>query len=485
MRRILLSVVWLIALLLLVTACTASRTPRAADIPQTGSFSWLSISVPNAWQQTAPDHWQGPRGAFAWLELRDSQGAGSGAICMSEANRDKPQAYGTYPEIRDLALNDQPACLILPSPDQPASRNGEALYLLWLPDSIQPNGILALHADQQDILALVKSLGLTGLPETPTTAACDFTIADLPVQTAQVGGLRIEAYSLARGAGCTPTTDPLSFDKLVQSGSAGMRAEQLKKRLYSSGHLAQINARLAPFGYAVQTYRTDTDVFRVLYNGKEARKNLSWLGPVTVRADGGDFLMPIVDGYNATAFLVSQAGVQLLDKIDQLIFDRVFPVYVGSDQINLAYDYEKIPRPSESPALLNILKNGQVIETFSVSGSSPAGGPVRGLWSWNGHWVIELPGMIIMDGEILNDRLGSPEMFTWRLLGNQPFYFYRKDGRISANFNDQTLPIQYDEVIYQPQLGAQILLQMRMYDYGLAFYAREGETWYYVVMETQ
>jgi hypothetical protein len=486
MRRILRSALLLpIIVLLMTTACTAAHSPDGAGIPQTGSFSWLRISIPKTWQKTATDHWQGPLGAFAWMELRDSQGAGPGAVCLGEANRGKPQAYGAYPEIRDLALNDRPACLILPSPDQPAAQNGQALYLLWLPDSIQVNTILALHADRKNILSLVESLGFTGVPETATASVCDFSAADLPVQTAQTNGLRIEAYPLARGTGCTPTADPASFDRIVQSGPAGARAQQLKNRLYSSDRLAPINARLAPFGYAVQTYRTDTDVFRALRNGKEVRKNLSWLGPVTVRADGSDFLMPVVDGYNATDFLVSQAGVQPLEKIDQLVFDRAFPVFVGNDQISLAYDYEKIPRPTESPALLHVLKNGQVVDTYSVSGSSPAGGPVRGLWSWDGHWVIELPGIVVMDGEILNDRLGTPEMFTWRLLGDSPFYFYRKDGRIFATYNQQPMPVQYDEVISQSQLGANILLQMRTYEYGLAFYAREGDTWYYVVMETK
>jgi hypothetical protein len=157
---------------------------------------------------------------------------------------------------------------------------------------------------------------------------------------------------------------------------------------------------------------------------------------------------------------------------------------VGDDLISLAYDYEHYPRQVNNPALLNVARNEEVIDTWSVSGSTPDGGPARGLWAWEGHWLLELPGLLIEDGQILNDRLGYTEMFTWRLIDDQPFYFYRQDGQVHVSYAGQTLDLRYDEVIHQPLGGSAILLRLKAYENGLFFYARRGAVWYYVTIES-
>jgi hypothetical protein len=226
-------------------------------------------------------------------------------------------------------------------------------------------------------------------------------------------------------------------------------------------------------------------LFRVLRHGSVVRSELSWIGQISLSANGQVFFMPVVDSYDGSSFLIRPDGKHDQDVVNLLAFDLVFPVYAGSDRISLAYEYERIPRATGSPALLQVLKNDQVIETFSVSGANPASGPARGLWSWENHWILELPGLVLQDGAILNDRLGYPEMFTWRLLKDRPFYFYRKDGLVHAVYDDQVLPDPYDEVLSDPQWTKKILVQMHTYESGLVFFARRGPTWYYVVLEVE
>ncbi len=72
----------------------------------------------------------------------------------------------------------------------------------------------------------------------------------------------------------------------------------------------------------------------------------------------------------------------------------------------------------------------------------------RGRRSWNGHWVLEVDGQVIIDGKNLNEELGYEEIFAWQLLAGQPFYFFRKGGRIGVSYAGQTLAPRYDDVIH-------------------------------------
>ena len=478
------------------TGTPAARVTGTAgegtSTPGAGSFSWLRIALPQGWRETGPGQYAGADG-FARLELLDSQGAGPAAVCMMEANGGKPDRYGAYPEIRDERLEEQPACLILPSADQPASRKAEAVYLLWLPEYARSGvdgeqDVLALYADRPHIEAIAAGLGFTRSPTSePTALTCDFSITGSPANTIQEGSVRIDEFPIARGEGCTPYQAAAAFNEQARNSPAGARSERVVGRLYQGERMNRLNSRLQPFGFRVETY---DNLFRVVRGGKVLKDNLSWVGHVSVRADGQDFIFPALDGYNATAYLVRPNGVQALDDPDLLVFDQVFPVYAGEKRISLRYDYERYPRPYSSPALLEIYEDDTLLDVLAVSGSNPAKGPARGLWSWQDaqgapHWTMEVAGLVIEDGENLNERLGTPEIFTWRLLKDRPFYFYRAERQVRAVYDGETLPLAYDEVIADPQFSDRILIQMKTYESALVFYARKGGVWHLVVIEVE
>lgn len=452
----------------------------------TDSALGITFSYPPTWQEKSPGSYaSGGNGAtgggYVWSELRENDGAGTGAVCQGEANREKPHRYGAYPEIQDTLLNSAPACLILPSPDQPPERQGEALYLLWLPDAIRPNTLWVLHADANHILAIVKSLRLSQQIVATATAHCDTPSQPSDAITYHQGGLRIQEFPIAPATACTPGQDPEGFNQVVSTGAPAAAAASVVNGQFAASRLSKINQRLAPFGFQVQVY--NQTLFRVLQNGKVLRSNIFWIGQLTVNTSGSDFILPIVDSYNSLTMIVRPDGVHPIENWDLLLFDNIFPVFVGDNQISLEYDYQRYPRQTNNPALLQVKRDGQIIDTLSINGATPSRGPVRGLWSWDGHWVLELPGLVIQDGQSLNDQLGYSEMFTWRLLQDKPFYFFRQNGQIHVSYNHQTLPIRYDEVIHDPQWNTAMLLELKAYDSGLLFYARRGDIWYYVVIQ--
>lgn len=449
--------------------------PAAPTQPQAGSSSGL---FPPGWVETEPGRWQDPAGELAG-ELLAWDGASLDAVCQLEANRERPGRYGSSPEIRKPALGGRQACLVLPSADQSPEQSGRAAGLILLP----PDRLLVMRGPAGQVEAAIGELDQAEALPTLTVAAesaCDFSAWTGDPVTTLRAGLRVEEFAAARGEGCSPLNDPQGFAGRVQGGAAGEAAAQLEGRRFSPDRMEMLNAGLRPFGYRLETYAPG--LVRVLKEGEVVRANLSWLGQLTLSRDGRRFLLPGLDAYNSVSVLLRPEGMQTFDSADLLLYDQVFPVLVGDAEVRLEYDTQTIPRAPGDPGLVRVLQDGQVVDTLAVSGSTPSGGPVRGLWAWQNHWLVELPGVIIENGTILNDALGCSEMFAWQLIGGEPFYFCRRGGRIEAWYAGQALPVRYDEVHYTPQVGMRMLVQMRRYETGLEFYARSGDTWSYVIV---
>ena len=467
-----------------VTPTQPTPTPSAGDDWKTYSAAGgrAQFAYPPTWSETEPGYLSGADG-YARVDVRSSEGAGPGALCQSEANRDKPETYGMAPEIRDMEIEGQPACVILPSGDQPSERAGEGLLLAWLPESLEgEEDVLAVRAGGGHLVAIAGSLTLAGTEAEPTSN-CDFSPAGGPVESIREGGLNVDLIPLADEAGCIPTLQAADFYPYIDSEEVTARLGYLRGLQSDSSRLNRLNGLLRPYNMNVQTY--DDGLFRLLQNGNTVRDNISWIGPFSASPDGSDFLLPMLDGYNATAYIAGPDGVEPLDDPDLLVFDNIFPVITDAGRVRLTYDTQTIPRSPGSPALLRVRRDGEEIALFSVSGSNPAAGPVRSFWSWQGSWYVQLPGLVMKDGAILNDELGCAEIFSWRLLRDRPFYLCRQDGSIHTVFDGQTLPLAFDEVIHEPQVGSAALLQMRGYESGLGFLARRNGLWVYVVIEAE
>ena len=465
-----------------IPSATPSPTPTATP---TGPATYgderqgITFAYPRQWQEKAPGVLEGSSG-YAQIEYAADDGARPDAICQGEANRDKPARYGSFPEIVELKLPSFPAaCLILPSSDQPEDRRGEALALVW-PSA--PSERLLLRADQEHIREIVESLrpGPSQSLATPQPEPCLPVEVGLAPNVIDEAGLQVDEFPAAQSSNCSPEQQPDLFNQAASAGQAAARAAQIAASQWGWARINRLNQNLAPFG--VQVWASNKR-FTFYQWGQLLSSRINWVGPLAMNASYTDFALPVIDSYDAGTYVMSPAGIQPQEDWNILLFDRVYPVYVGDDLISLAYDTERYPRPIHTPALLNVLKNGEVIQTLSVSGSTAAGGAARYLASWEGHWLLELSGVLVQDGDILNDRLGYSEMFAWRLVNGRPFYFYRQDGKINASYDGQTIALGYDEVIYQPLGGTAVLLQMRAYENGLTLYARRGDTWYFVTLE--
>ena len=71
----------------------------------------------------------------------------------------KENRYGTKPTLEILLVDNQPACLILPSDDQPQDKHGLSFLVVEYPDLAQGHvRLLQLFADKNHIHDFVSSL---------------------------------------------------------------------------------------------------------------------------------------------------------------------------------------------------------------------------------------------------------------------------------------------------------------------------------------
>jgi len=89
----------------------------------------------------------------------------------------------------------------------------------------------------------------------------------------------------------------------------------------------------------------------------------------------------------------------------------------------------------------------QILFSFQISGPRPDN-PVKGMWSWEGRWVLEVGGQVFIDGTSLSQPAGYQSVFGWRLLAGRPLYFFEDEDGIGVSYSGQVLPYTYDEVVH-------------------------------------
>jgi hypothetical protein len=166
-----------------------------------------------------------------------------------------------------------------------------------------------------------------------------------------------------------------------------------------------------------------------------------------------------------------------------------FCATLGSDQLAAWEDYS-----DPASGLVIVSRNEEEVYRIPVGGASPIPA-LRGLWVYDEHWMMETVyvnnqqdgneitswavGQITLDGELLNDQYGYDEAFGLQTIHGRPFYFFRKDGTIDANYDGREIPLGYDEIPHYNCCSASTLNPMIAQNM-VAFFARRSSDWYYV-----
>ena len=343
---------------------------------------------------------------------------------------------------------------------------------------------------------LLASCSRTGLPpestSTPSaTSPVDIqatsTISSIPVATKIPGpsGLSVEIYALVG----PPSTEPLTF-----SPSQGTQAQILLNHQKVRDQdtyilLEEANKALQPFGYHVET-NPPSDI--ITANTYTVTKNSASIFnqqvfgflPVSVNADGTDFMMvvDVADG----GYLISTQGVQKGGMALGAGFPP--PVFLNNEVLTAAEVYTDTVNGSSGSVSVNL--GNREIFTTAIGSPSPVTA-LRGLWSDGSNWTLEIArakgnadnfqviGEIYQNGISLNLKYGYQSTFEYQLLGGKPFYFYQKNDQIGISYDGQVTPLGFEEIPhYGCCSGAE--LNPRQYTSLVDFFARKGQTWYFV-----
>jgi hypothetical protein len=222
--------------------------------------------------------------------------------------------------------------------------------------------------------------------------------------------------------------------------------------------LAEFNCRLEPGS------SEPVPTFQLYQEDAVIRKGITRFWPVTVSERRDDFAL-LIEIQHRNMEIVQRGRVDAWDPGPEI---RTLPVYYGNDLITTR---------QEGWETIQVVRGDEVLYTVQVE--PQVDNPVRGLWAWDGHWVLEVDGQVIIDGQSLNQELGYDEIFGWTLLDGNPFYFFSQGGQVHLSYAGETLPYSYEDVIHD-RCCEPAAFNARYNEDMVWFHALRDGTWHYV-----
>jgi len=279
----------------------------------------------------------------------------------------------------------------------------------------------------------------------------------------QPAKLIVEEYEIVD----TDTDSPIHLEFLQRITPIITEKRAQWKYLVPDRAVQEINAILSKYGYSLEhnpmlssyTYRVFKG-YTILLDGI-----YPW-GSATENQDQSDFAL-LLQTNGGTSYLLQKAGVEEWQAGESTAFA---PIYY---QDELIY-------PVISSTIQVVSESGQLIYE-TILPSNPVMNPIQTFQSWNGHWILEKDGKLIMDGKSLNKELGFNEIFDWQVIQGEPFFFFQKEkgGSYSMMYAGQQLEQQYDEIVHY-QCCEPAAFNPGGNAYMTWFYASRDGKWYYV-----
>lgn len=216
----------------------------------------------------------------------------------------------------------------------------------------------------------------------------------------------------------------------------------------------------------------EAETYTLYYANDLLFADVTHLYPVAVSASG-DFRL-LFEAMSTPGILMLTPDT--IGMLDTEHYAYIPPVYVGDDLVEIWADWGQ--------GQFQVRRADQIVYTVVPEGAFVEP-PIKSLWSWDGKWVIESEGRVIMDGEDITAKLGLTEMFAWRILYGEPFYFFAPspsspDGQIAMSYAGQeVVPYVYDEVVHY-QCCEPSMFNISGNDTMVWFYGQRDGTWYYV-----
>jgi hypothetical protein len=278
-------------------------------------------------------------------------------------------------------------------------------------------------------------------------------------------GLTIERYAL--GGTLPDETSPLV---------PALYAKRDQWRRMLGPQVDRYNQALAPFGYhltVVDDRNWGHPVYTLSHDGKVLYEILHGLGTLSVNARGDDFILP-VETDRGSALVRPGRPAEAWDLVEH---EFTAPVFVENDRVAVVRDAAET---NTFPGVTAFSVWRGDTKAYSVQlNRDQIDTPVKGLWAWQNHWVLEVAGDVIIDGKSLKAEQGYSEVFDWHVVAGKPFYFATKGQTTSAVYDGRPAPDQYDEVPHY-RCCSPGMYNAGGNDFMVWFYGKQDGAWSYV-----
>ncbi len=181
-----------------------------------------------------------------------------------------------------------------------------------------------------------------------------------------------------------------------------------------------------------------------------------------------DKTLPDFARYNVRIFLVHNDEIAFWDNPEDIYDDPGLPpIYCNGEILLLLVLVDS--KADWAEAL--VVMDSQQAERFRYIGAI---GNVENFQCWQDHWVIDLRGFLIQDGQILNQVYDYEEIFGWHLVKGEPFFFFRKGPRFGVRYDDQVLPVYYEDIYFPYDVQGYLTYSMPQFDGRSALLRQEG-----------
>ena len=250
------------------------------------------------------------------------------------------------------------------------------------------------------------------------------------------------------------------------------------KNLTPNRAVQDINAILTKYGFSIEHEpMLSSYTYRLLENFAILLNDIYPVGSATENQDQDDFTL-LVQNYEGDSYLLQKSGVQEWHPEDTFIYA---PVYYQNELIYPVINYTSQVASEFGDSTIQIVsESGEVIYETSLP-SNPVMAPIQTFQSWNGHWILEKQGEVIMDGKSLNEELGYAEIFEWHIIQGEPFFFVydKKSSTYSMVYAGKVLDQQFDDIAHY-QCCEPAMFNPNSNNYLIWFYAVRDGKWYYV-----
>lgn len=123
---------------------------------------------------------------------------------------------------------------------------------------------------------------------------------------------------------------------------------------------------------------------------------------------------------------------------------------------------------------LHLTQNGQTVEECLLPDAFSV---------WEEHWVLEMNGDVLFDGEQLTEQRVFDEVFTWQALAGREFFLYHQNDQYGMYFDGRSLPQRYQHIVRwdcADQQGQAFNFSAQGSEEAVGFFARKSGRWYYV-----